>query len=140
MGKKKKAKKVRKSFKFNLERIARHIGKIIDNSNVKDVQEIALNIALAYAGYEALGDWKGALLGPISLKLAQTTGGTPPVAQITGVAGLSLIGLALLGQKSKYSVRVPGTEIDLPQAIPDPFKYVPEQLAREKPVQYYIQM
>jgi len=87
---------VRKHFKFNLERVAKHLGKIVDNSSVKDIQEATLNIALAIAGYEAFHNWKGSLLGPVSLKLATTQGGTPPVAQITGVAGLSLLGLALI--------------------------------------------
>ena len=81
---------MRKHFKFNLERLAKHLGKIADNTSFKDIQEIALNAGLAFAGYEAFHNWKGALLGPVSLKLATTQGGTPPVAQITGVAGLSL--------------------------------------------------
>jgi len=138
--KKKKLKKIKRRLEPFLDRVGKHIAKIAENTSLKDIQDIILNLGLAYAGYEALRDWKGAVLGPVSLKLAQTQGGTPPIAQIAGVAGLSLIGVALLGQKTKYSVRIPGTEIDLPQAIPDPFKYVPEQLAREKPVEYYIQM
>ena len=90
---KKKKRKTRRHFKFDLERIGRHIGKIVDNSSVKDIQEAVLNIALAYAGYETFNDWRGGLLGPVSLKLAETSGGTPPVAQIAGVAGLSIIGV-----------------------------------------------
>ena len=49
---KNKLKKVRKHFKFNLERLAKHLGKIADNTSVKDVSDIALNIGLAYAGLE----------------------------------------------------------------------------------------
>ena len=92
--KKKNLKKVRKHFKFNLERLAKHLGKIADNTSFKDIQEIALNAGLAYAGYERFKDWKGALLGPVSLKLATAPGGTPPVSQMAGIAGLSILGLA----------------------------------------------
>jgi len=59
--------------------------------------DVGLNAALAYAGYEAFKDWRGALLGPVSLKLAQAGGGTPPISQIAGVAGLAFLGVSFAG-------------------------------------------
>lgn len=95
--KKDKLEKARKHFKVNLERIAIHIGKIIDNTSVKDLAEVGLMASLAYAGYEVWGDWKASLFGPVALKLAQSPGGTPPVSQLAGVAGLSYLGLCFTG-------------------------------------------
>ena len=86
---KKRKKKPRQKLKKGLDVIMDWIQK----QKPKDLVDAALNVGLAYAGYETFKDWKGALLGPVSLKLAQTSGGTPPVAQIAGVAGLSLIGV-----------------------------------------------
>ena len=98
--KKNKVKKIKKAarrhLKVSLERLAIHLGKIVDNSSVKDIQEAGLNVALAFAGYDAFKNWKGALLGPVSLKLATAPGGTPPVSQIAGIAGLSMLGLAMV--------------------------------------------
>jgi len=76
------------------ESIAEHIGKFIDRMTVKDVEELLLNAGLAYAGYQLYKDWKGLLHGPIALRLARTWGGTPPISQIAGVAGLLTLGLA----------------------------------------------
>jgi len=79
----------------NLERIARHIGKIVDNSSIKDIAEASLTAALAYAGYQRFKGVGGALLGPVSLKLAQTPGGITSPSQIAGVLGLCTLGVAM---------------------------------------------
>jgi len=98
MTKKKKPKdlkeKARRHLKVNLERIAAHI---VDNSSVKDVVNAGLNISLAYAGWKAFKTWQGALFGPVALRLAQSPGGTPPISQIAGVAGLAYLGISLTG-------------------------------------------
>lgn len=95
----KKPKKPRKGFNRSAKEweksIATHIGKFIDGMKENDLMDLCLNAGLAYAGYETFKDWKGLLFGPISLKLATTSGGgTPPVAQIAGVAGLLSLGLS----------------------------------------------
>ena len=66
----------------------------VKKQNPKDLAEVALMGALAYAGYQTFKDWRGALLGPVSLKLATTTGGTPPAAQIAGITGLGMLGVS----------------------------------------------
>jgi len=86
----------------NLERIARHIGKVIDNTSAKDLQEIAINAGLAYASIVHLRSFDengnpvynplNALFGPISLKLALTDG---IVSQAAGVAGLAILGASM---------------------------------------------
>ena len=77
--------------------MAKHLGKIVDNSSAKDISDALLNVGLAYAGYEVLinregkRNWKSTLFGPVSLKLAQS----PNVAAGTaGVLGLATLGLA----------------------------------------------
>lgn len=89
--KKKKARKPREKLRKGLDVFMDWVKK----QKPKDLGEIALMIGLAYAGYDAFHTWKGALWGPVSLKLAQTQGGTPPVAQAAGVGGLAVLGLAL---------------------------------------------
>lgn len=76
--------------------IAGHIGKFIDRMTVKDVEELFLNVGLAIVGVEVFKGWKGALYGPIALRLARTDGGSPPIAQIAGVAGLLTLGLPFI--------------------------------------------
>ena len=68
----------------------------ISNQKPKDLADVGLILGLAAVGYQKLG-WKGALWGPISLKLATSPGGTPPFAQMSGVAGLGIMGLAMSG-------------------------------------------
>jgi len=51
--------------------------------------------SLAIAGYEKFKTLHGALWGPVSYKLATAPGGTPPVAQVAGVASLAVLGLCL---------------------------------------------
>ena len=106
--KKNKVKKIKKAarrhFKVSLERLAKHLGKIVDNSSVKDIQEALLNGALAYASYQhfTVVDQDGnihrnpfnALFGPIALRLASTDGA---ISQGAGVAGLITLGAAMGG-------------------------------------------
>jgi len=61
------------------------------------IAEAALMGGLAYVGYSKFG-LEGALLGPVSLKLATAPGGTIPVSQTAGLIGLGLLGLSF--QKS----------------------------------------
>lgn len=90
---KKKPKKTRKHFKINLERIARHIGKIVDNSSIKDIADATLMASLAYLGAQRFHDWKGAFIGPVAFKLATAPGGgTLDPSRLTGVAGLLFLG------------------------------------------------
>ena len=89
-----KKKRERKAFwkKYpELERIAGHIGHALDNMKASDYAEIAVMAGLAYAGYQAFGDWKGSLFGPIALKLALAPNTAGSVA---GVIGLTTLGLA----------------------------------------------
>ena len=75
----------------------------MDRSTIKDVADVGLMGALAWLGYERFKDWKGALLGPVSLKLATTPGGgfAVPVSQVAGLAGLLLLGAAVSGAPGK---------------------------------------
>ena len=110
---KKKKKRPRRHFKFDLERIARHIGKIIDNAKPQDLAEVGIMLGLAYAGYEAFKDWKGLLVGPIGLKLAMAPGGTWHVSQIAGVGMLASLGVALSPVDAEGKVMlggIPGIE------------------------------
>ena len=74
--------------------IGDHIEKIIDNSSLKDVSDVAMMGALAYIGYQHFKSPEGALIGPLGYKLATTMGGTPPASQIAGLAILGAMGLA----------------------------------------------
>ena len=96
MAKKKRARKgFNRSQKQWEESIAGHIGKVIDNLTAKDVIEAALMGGLAYLAYQEFG-WQGALIGPVSLKLATTPGGVGfPLSQAAGLIGLAAIGLAM---------------------------------------------
>ena len=98
MAKKPRKKKVKEPFwkKLNpeLQHIGKHIGKIIDNSSLKDVTDVAMMGALAYLGYEHFKNPAGALIGPLGYKLATTMGGQPPASQIAGLAILGAMGLA----------------------------------------------
>lgn len=76
-----------------LKSISDHIGKLIDNSNVKDVADIAIMGGLAYVGYNRTKRIEGALLGPVSYKVAQSMN---LAAGIAGVSGLIFLG-ALMG-------------------------------------------
>lgn len=70
-----------------IERVSDHIGRAIDRLPVVDT---ILNIGLAYLGYELTKDWKGALIGPIALKLATANN---IVAGGAGIATLAFLGL-----------------------------------------------
>ncbi len=54
-----------------------------------------VNAGLAIAGYQVMKDWKGLLIGPIGLKLAQSQS---IVASTSGVVTLALLGLASTSQ------------------------------------------
>jgi len=90
LAKKKPRERVKKGFDTLLE--------WVKTQNPKDLAELALMGGLAYLGYERFKDWKGALVGPISLKLALTPGGMGvPVSQVAGLSGLLLLGAAVSG-------------------------------------------
>lgn len=95
--KKKKARKPRELAKKGLDVFMDWLKK----QKPKDLAELALMGGLAYAGYERWKHWKGAIIGPVSLKLALAPGGTWHVSQLAGLAGLVNIGCAL-------DVNIPG--------------------------------
>lgn len=72
--------------------------------NLEQIRETTLDLALAVLGYKAFGDLKGSVLAVISRRLAMTRGGTPPIAQIAGVTGLSIVGAGLLPKTSETDV------------------------------------
>lgn len=84
--KKKKVKKPREKLEKGLDKIIEWLKK----QNPKDLAELTLMGGLAYAGYQVTKDWKGTLIGPIGLKLAQTDG-IP--SQIAGLTTLAVLGL-----------------------------------------------
>jgi hypothetical protein len=71
------------------ESFREHVGKILDN--IDQPGEIALDAGLAFLGYQVFGNWKGALWGPISLRLARAQN---EAAGISGITGLVSLGLA----------------------------------------------
>lgn len=77
------------------QRVSEHIGKIIDNSRLQGATDAIINLALAYYGVKAFGHIGGAIIGPISLKLATARN---EVAGAAGVAGLALLGVASTGR------------------------------------------
>ena len=88
-GKKKQRKPFwKKDFGPEFEHVSAHIGKAIDSGKIIDY---LLYGGLAYAGYELFQDWKGALFGPVALRLAQSGN---LAAGASGVAGLLLLGVA----------------------------------------------
>lgn len=78
------------------------------------LKDLVLDVGLAALGVKAFGSVEGALLGPVSLRLARTRGGTPPIAQMTGVAGLVILGVANAGNKDR-----PGVEAHFPAGQPE---------------------
>lgn len=103
----KKTKSIKKPFWKKLDpelkHIATHIGKIIDNTNLSQIQDFILNIGLAYAGYELAQDWRGALVGPVGLKLAESGNAASGAA---GVAALTALGFASIVTHLKQTVPV----------------------------------
>jgi hypothetical protein len=99
MVKQKKQKKTKLAFWKTLgpegKRVADHVGKIIDNSRIQEATDAIINIALAYYGVKAFGHIGGAIIGPISLKLATARN---EVAGAAGVAGLAILGVASTGR------------------------------------------
>ncbi len=73
------------------KRVSEHIGKIIDNSRIQEATDAIINIALAYYGVKAFGHIGGAIIGPISLKLATARN---EIAGFAGVVGLAALGVA----------------------------------------------
>lgn len=81
-----------KKFGPDIRHVTDHIGHVLDNSRVSDFIDVFLYGGLAYLGTEVVHDWRGALIGPIGLKLAQSQN------EISGLAGLGI--LATLGLAS----------------------------------------
>lgn len=117
-GKKKQKKKPRKLAEKGLEAFMDWLKK----QKPKDLAELALMGGLAYAGYERWHHWKGAIIGPVSLKLALAPGGTWHVSQVAGLAGLVNIGCAL-------DVNIPGLlEGSILDAMAMPAEVIAEKL------------
>ena len=104
-----------------LKHVSDHIGSVIDNSRAQDLVNAFLNIGLAYAGYEIFRDWKGALLGPISLKLATSNN---LAAGTAGVVGLASLGLAAGAGKKLSEILL--IDVPDPPEIPGPGQTDPE--------------
>lgn len=84
-----------------LQHIGKHIGKIVDNTSLKDVADIAVLLGCSYYGYKTMGN-HGLIVGAVGYKLATTRGGAPPVSQIAGLGVLGAIGL-VGALKSEYA-------------------------------------
>jgi len=80
-----------------LDKVTDKLGKLVENSSLKDVTDFALMAGLAALGAKKFGTWEGSLLGPVSFKLAttQNAGGLTSPSQIAGVAGLAFLGASL---------------------------------------------
>lgn len=74
--------------------IADHVGHVIDNSRISDFIDAALYGGTALLGMQVTGDIRGALIGPIGLKLATSMN---IVAGTAGVSILGVLGLAAIG-------------------------------------------
>jgi len=88
-----------------------------------DPSDAAVYLGVAGIGYQTFGDWRGAVYGMVSLKLATAPGGTPPVSQVAGLAGLAALGIATF-------VGFPGI-VDLAEQTIKPIMpggYVPSQI------------
>ena len=82
--------------------IFERLEKLLDNI---DPLEGAVYGAVAYTGYHATNDWRGAVLGIVSLKLATSPS---EAAAISGIIGLVSLGLA----EGVFNIEHPKTEVD----------------------------
>jgi len=102
---KRKKKKVKVPFwkKFGPEanHIFDHAGHIIDNSSVDQLAEALLYLGTAAWGVQVTGDLRGALIGPIGLKLASSMN---VIAGGAGVAILTTLGLLTISKISPTAV------------------------------------
>lgn len=119
--KKKRKKKVKvpfwKKWPPEIQHITDHAGKIIDNSKISDFINVFLNLGLAYAGAETFKDWKGAFIGPIALKLAQSEN---IIAGTAGVATLGILGFAFaVGRGPEEPPQTPGVGPFAPGECPE---------------------
>lgn len=76
-----------KSLGPDFRHVTDHIGHVIDNSKVSDFIDVAIYGGLAYVGADVYKDIRGALIGPIGLKLAQSGN------IVSGAAGLAILGV-----------------------------------------------
>ena len=102
--KKKKLKKLYRTGTKFLNRLSLYAGKIPASA----IPDLAIMGGLAWLGFSKFKSPGGALFGPISYKLALAPGGTPPVAQMTGVAGLTALGLSLAYKPDEAPGWAPG--------------------------------
>jgi len=97
--KKKNLKKLGKKAEKLLTRFKKRFPELIQNTTAKDWAELAIMGAVGILGWDTFKDWKGGVFGVVSYKMATTPGGTPPVSQVVGVAGLATIGVCSLYQE-----------------------------------------
>lgn len=105
------------------ESLMRKAGLTLKDIGVDKLGELAAYVGVGLLGYETFNDWKGALFGLVSLKLASSPGGTPPVSQVSGLIGLASLGIASF-------VGIPGI-VDLAEQTIKPIMpggYVPTQI------------
>lgn len=86
-----------------LRHIGEHLGKVIDNSTIKDVADIALMLSVGYLGFSRASQPEEAVTAMLGYKLATSEGGSPPVSQIVGcgLLGYQFIGLPYAAQQAQ---------------------------------------
>lgn len=85
-----------------IERTTRHIGNIIDKSNVAQIVDALIYGGVAIQGALVMNDPRGALIGPIGLKLAQSPN---LIAGGAGIAVLAALGLASIAPSAIDDIR-----------------------------------
>jgi len=96
-----------------LEHITNHIGKIIDNSNLSHIIDAFLYGGTAILGIQATGDIRGALIGPIGLKLASSRNEVAGLAGCGVLATLGLITIVDFGQPDSIPKPLSNGECEL---------------------------
>lgn len=80
-----------KKFGVEMQHVTDHIGHIINNSRLSEVVDTSIYGGLALLGVLQFNDLRGAIIGPVGLKLAM---GGNIVGGATGVAMLASIAIA----------------------------------------------
>lgn len=83
--------------------VASHIGESFAEGKLTGQ---LLDLGLALAGIQTFRNWKGALIGPIGIRLATSPGGTPPIGQMAGLAMLAYLGVATAGWQFGSAPRI----------------------------------
>jgi len=86
-----------------LRNISEHLGKVMDNSNLKDVADIALMLSVGYLGFARANQPEEAVSTMLGYKLATGPAGSPPASQIIGLGllGFQFLGLPYIAQQAQ---------------------------------------